>query len=627
MRWGVGGDAWWAGGGKWGWQLGLVGMRGLCAIVCIYVTKSGLHVVALWPLCRRRRVYDILTPSVSPRASRPQITNDHNLLCVRERERVVGAGAELSDCGGYVVLPCPTDGSKLLGVTKALGHAGVKAFQRSSTLTSLLGINELGSVGFSGTLEEESESGSEAEAGEGEAGERRGGSAELPRRPAPVGTSGTGSPYCKAAGTGGSGRRATTVSPSPGSGRPPRSPGLPGPSASSFSSNGGSSSRGPVAGAEAHENGKAGSGAGADSEPVPAGRGVISACGLINGSPPGAGVDGYSPSHSNGHANGQANREANGHQLHCNGHVSSNGHAIGHCAACPANVDVQGQRRGEAPSLPRPRDSSGGGSANGSSGQHARSSSCPDGSVAHNGTGSSFSTAAGAAHAAAATASSPSAAANGSAVASALTSSLLSVDLAPAGPAGCAAAATSSPSPAPPACFSNASVASNGGFVLECDPDVFTFEVRDDRHLVLLGCDGVFDKMTNIEACKTAVRSLTTSTSCADAAREVAHRAVRLGSSDNVTVCIARFGRKPIMRKQSLSVLSLRRSSSNTSGDLAASGGSMSLLAGVATSSLLGASSSPSPGGGGTVLSAAAAATTSHLAPTSGDGAAGALRP
>ncbi|GLI69792.1 hypothetical protein VaNZ11_014491, partial [Volvox africanus] len=62
-----------------------------------------------------------------------QVTHDHNLHCIRERERVLGEGAELSGCGGYVVLPCPTDGAKLLGVTKALGHAGVKALQRSFT--------------------------------------------------------------------------------------------------------------------------------------------------------------------------------------------------------------------------------------------------------------------------------------------------------------------------------------------------------------------------------------------------------------------------------------------------------------------------------------------------------------
>ncbi len=84
-----------------------------------------------------------------------QVTLDHNLSCAKERERVLGEGAELSTCGAYVVLPDPagcTDGAKLLGVTKALGHASVKSFQRSASSISSLGLPGGLSGSFSGSL-------------------------------------------------------------------------------------------------------------------------------------------------------------------------------------------------------------------------------------------------------------------------------------------------------------------------------------------------------------------------------------------------------------------------------------------------------------------------------------------
>lgn len=119
----------------------------------------------------------------------------------------------------------------------------------------------------------------------------------------------------------------------------------------------------------------------------------------------------------------------------------------------------------------------------------------------------------------------------------------------------------------------------------------------------------MFDRMANNEACRTALRALSSSNSCQDAAREVTHRACRLGSGDNITALLLRFGRKPIVRRQSCSVLSLRCSSSNASNaDLNGSGAHAGANGSGGGAGAVGASPSPSPSpspmGGGTLSAA-----------------------
>ncbi|GIL86809.1 hypothetical protein Vretimale_15618 [Volvox reticuliferus] len=418
-----------------------------------------------------------------------QVTHDHNLHCIRERERVLGEGAELSGCGGYVVLPCPTDGAKLLGVTKALGHAGVKALQRSFTMGSLNSI--LGSaLTPQGELQQRellhlSQVQQQQQA--------------LPRLPE-IQSQRSSTSCVLAAWDQGPGRRcqeaatlaavaragmAYAVS---GSGISDDDPAMP-------------------ASASIAINGRNGAGflvdvdmcssclalTGCSCRPVSDARGQLRLLSSTdNASPVPVDATFSAPTVVAATA---ANGTTSSSSIEC---------APVCCSAAPA-----------IPPLQR----------------------CMS-SINHK---SSFATAAGAA------------------VAAAVASS----------PVGLMHAETDA-GQLPPL----AAAGTGGSFVLTCEPDEFEFTVEDDRHLVLLGCDGVFDRMGNAEACKTAVRQLTASNSCIDAAREITHRACRLGSLDNITALVLRFGRKPIVRRQSFSVLSLRRSSSNMSNDLAAAGSS-----------------------------------------------------
>ena len=36
--------------------------------------------------------------------------------------------------------------------------------------------------------------------------------------------------------------------------------------------------------------------------------------------------------------------------------------------------------------------------------------------------------------------------------------------------------------------------------MLICTPEIKSFKITDDLDFIILGCDGIFDKMTNIEA-------------------------------------------------------------------------------------------------------------------------------
>ncbi|GLC38659.1 hypothetical protein PLESTB_000457300 [Pleodorina starrii] len=429
-----------------------------------------------------------------------QVTHDHNLQSSRERERVLGEGAELSGCGGYVVLPCPTDGAKLLGVTKALGHAGVKALQRSCTMGSLSGILEAAP-----SLSPRREQQLHAPSGPAVAA-------------AASSSSSLSSSICNLSGLSG--------------------PTWPTRSASARRS----FDQGPLGVRAAPGTAVASVLGDLSQQPVV----VLSGSGMSDDDPvmPApveardtavADVDMCAPSCS----------ALTGHCLQHHLPVAGcDGLAASACddtvVAAPDDVapaasdSAPARAVAQQPAVPGPQRCSGS-----SHGHHSH----------HQGSHrSSFATAAGVAVAAAVAAAGPEAS--------------VAMDPARSGSAGLGPLATLS------------ATGTGGSFMLTCEPDEFEFTVQDDRHMVLLGCDGVFDRMGNTEACKTALRHLTSSNSCVDAAREVTQRACRLGSLDNITALVLRFGRKPIVRRQSFSVLSLRRSSSNTSGDLAASGGS-----------------------------------------------------
>ncbi|PNG99487.1 putative protein phosphatase 2C 49, partial [Tetrabaena socialis] len=395
-----------------------------------------------------------------------QVTTDHNLACKLERERVLGAGAELSGCGGYVVLPCPDDGAKLLGVTKALGHAGVKALQRSSTAASLLKIQE-------------QEGGEEAEGPPAAAAAGRGGRAAR-------------------AGGGGGGGGGRGSSPS-----------------SSFSSGRSSGSESGCGGLACGGGGGWGGRAAAE----PAGSsfwGRAASAEYTPGQLAGArgGLDGCCGGF--------------GCAACCGGGPAPAASSISASAFASASAAVTALSSDNLPLVGT--DASGAASALAAAGRRgADATTCmaPDAADA--------------------------AATEAAAAAADFAADPALPPLLPAGSSGAL------PGGLPGGGGGGAS------FMLTCEPDVFEFTVEDDRHLLLIGCDGVFDSMTNVDACRTAMRQLSSSNSCLDAAREVAHRACRLGSGDNITALVLRFGRKPVVRRQSHSVLSLRRCDSTAS--------------------------------------------------------------
>ncbi|GFR40722.1 hypothetical protein Agub_g1330 [Astrephomene gubernaculifera] len=514
-----------------------------------------------------------------------QVTQDHNLLSSRERERVLGEGAEISGCGGYVVLPCPMDGAKLLGVTKALGHASVKALQRSYTMTSLAGIQE--------QLDRQQEQQQHPH----EAGglpqqhslprlqQQRSHPHADPMRPSLLDCLGSGGGGMMGSGLGGLGGsfRAGYAGGAESRFKTTSAPGL----ASCFfaSSSGTGSGMGGCC-ERAGSNGAVllaatvtaatdtGMAPAADADIELAAVDAIS-CGVASGS----GMSGVSEDCSalapagpedvdadmcdrmccSSGAGAQQQQQEHQRQQHPG--KSQFAGLAGTAASSVAATGAAGEELCRASPSPSsiPRFSSNG--ATTLKDRTLSSSSSLPYHISNGNNNTSFASPGGAVAAAVAASLCPAA------------SDKLPLNEPLNGGMGMGGAGGFPGGDLPIRSASLASVSTlGGGFQLTCEPDDFEFTVEDDRHMVLLGCDGVFDRMNNSEACKTALRQLTNNNSCADAAREVTHRACRLGSVDNITALVLRFGRRPIVRRQSFSVLSLRRSSSNASADLAASG-------------------------------------------------------
>lgn len=77
---------------------------------------------------------------------------------------------------------------------------------------------------------------------------------------------------------------------------------------------------------------------------------------------------------------------------------------------------------------------------------------------------------------------------------------------------------------------------------LLCEPQVLEYEVSDDTEFMLLGCDGIFEKMTTKEAGQIVRRSLRTSSGDAKTAAEslVMHAGKRNGT-DNLSALVVVF--------------------------------------------------------------------------------------
>uniref|UniRef100_A0A7S4VM37 PPM-type phosphatase domain-containing protein n=2 Tax=Alexandrium monilatum TaxID=311494 RepID=A0A7S4VM37_9DINO len=77
-------------------------------------------------------------------------------------------------------------------------------------------------------------------------------------------------------------------------------------------------------------------------------------------------------------------------------------------------------------------------------------------------------------------------------------------------------------------------------------PEVSRAEVTDDTEFLLLGCDGVFEKITSKEAGQIVRRRLRTTGDAKAAAEGLVRHAVKRGGSDNVSAVVVLFKRPPV---------------------------------------------------------------------------------
>lgn len=76
---------------------------------------------------------------------------------------------------------------------------------------------------------------------------------------------------------------------------------------------------------------------------------------------------------------------------------------------------------------------------------------------------------------------------------------------------------------------------------LICTPDVSTVEVTSDTEFLLLACDGIFERMTNLEAMQTVRRKLRLSPDPKQAAEALVKYASKTGSADNLSAIVVLF--------------------------------------------------------------------------------------
>jgi serine/threonine protein phosphatase PrpC len=80
---------------------------------------------------------------------------------------------------------------------------------------------------------------------------------------------------------------------------------------------------------------------------------------------------------------------------------------------------------------------------------------------------------------------------------------------------------------------------------LLCLPEIFTAEVTSETEFLLLGCDGIFERMTTREAGQIVRRRLRTVGDAKDAASELVKHAHKRNGSDNLSALVVLFKRPP----------------------------------------------------------------------------------
>ena len=94
-------------------------------------------------------------------------------------------------------------------------------------------------------------------------------------------------------------------------------------------------------------------------------------------------------------------------------------------------------------------------------------------------------------------------------------------------------------------CLGDRDFKASGAPVLTCAPDVATFAPSARSRFVLLASDGVFEALSDEQACAVARAALDDGDAPADAAESVVDTAARAGSTDDITAMVLVFRREP----------------------------------------------------------------------------------
>ncbi|GIL74709.1 hypothetical protein Vretifemale_4643 [Volvox reticuliferus] len=106
----------------------------------------------------------------------------------------------------------------------------------------------------------------------------------------------------------------------------------------------------------------------------------------------------------------------------------------------------------------------------------------------------------------------------------------------------------------------SAGACSSAAGVLIPDPDLFYYEISEDSEFLICACDGLWDVMRNVDACRYVRRWLADGRSAAGAAEDLCRAALKMGSHDNISVVVLKFSDRPLVRAASSS--RLRRAAS-----------------------------------------------------------------
>ena len=94
-------------------------------------------------------------------------------------------------------------------------------------------------------------------------------------------------------------------------------------------------------------------------------------------------------------------------------------------------------------------------------------------------------------------------------------------------------------------CLGDRDFKARGAPVLTCAPDVATFAPSARSRFVLLASDGVFEALSDEQACAVVRAALDDGCEPGDAAESVVDTAARAGSTDDITAMVLAFQRAP----------------------------------------------------------------------------------